>query len=280
MSGIRARLTESAYQILSAAWGKTSFRRVAKAAIERLPDRARRWIERRGRHLFEDARRRSREPLVPERELESTYREALELLARKLGPDGVGDYLEFGVYVGTSLLCMDRASKALGLDSVRLFGFDSFEGLPDAAAEDHGGWVPGQFRADLDFVREKLTRGGVDWSRTVLIPGWFEDTLRPGLAEQLGIEKAGVVMIDCDLYSSARTALDFCAPLIRTAAAVVFDDWNSGGLASRGLGERQAFDEFLAAHPTLAAEELPSYSENSKVFLVTGYRQSSASVTT
>lgn len=63
-------------------------------------------------------------------------------------------------------------------------------------------------------------------------------------------------MIDCDIYSSARTALGFCAPLIQNWAVVLFDDWNSGGLAAKGLGERGAFEEFMAGNPDLQAKEL------------------------
>jgi O-methyltransferase len=258
----RSRMADAVYRALWALWARTPFGRRASGIIRRLPPRPRRWIERRKHRLGEDARRRA--PLVPERELEATYRDALELLASRAGSDDVGEYLEFGVYVGTSLLCMHRASNAVGLGSMRLFGFDSFQGLPDAAAmEGEGAWRPGQFQADYESVRENLTRSGIEWRRTVLVPGWFEDTLHPNLALQLGIEKAGIVMIDCDIYSSARTALAFCAPLIRDQATIVFDDWNSSG-----LGERRAFEEFLAEHPDLKTEELPSYSEKAKVFLV------------
>lgn len=151
--------------------------------------------------------------------LEAAYRDALMLLAAA-SSSIVGDYLEFGVYVGTSLLCMHRASNELGLRSLRLFGFDSFEGLPQSAAvESEGLWKPGQYRADLGLVREHLTGSGIDWSRTVLVPGWFEETLRPSLSRDLGIEKAGVIMIDCDISSSARSALEFCAPRLERKRA-------------------------------------------------------------
>jgi O-methyltransferase len=206
---------------------------------------------------------------VPERELEQAYQDALNRLAVAAAPDEVGDYLEFGVYVGTSLLCMHRASRAVGLESLRLYGFDSFQGLPEITATEAGGWQPGWFRAEYSTVREHLTRNGIDWDRTTLVPGWFEETLVPGLAHELGIKKAGVIMIDCDLYSAAVSALAFCTPLIRDNAVMFFDDWNSGDLAAKGLGERRAFEEFLAANPDLRAEELPPYKDDSQVFFVT-----------
>ena len=207
---------------------------------------------------------------MPERELEEAYRDALNRLALAAGRDGVGDYLEFGVYVGTSLLCMHRASRAVGFESLRLYGFDSFHGLPEVTATEAAGvWQPGWYRAEYSLVREHLTRSGIDWDRTTLLPGWFEETLVPGLAHQLGIKKAGIIMIDCDIYSAALTALAFCAPLIRDRAVVFFDDWGPGGLAAKGLGESRAFGEFLAGNPDLSAEELPPYSDYSKVFFVT-----------
>ena len=282
VGGLLIRAGDAVYRLLWALWTRTALSRLANAAIERLPMRPRRWLEQRKRNVRGwQAGLRLRliggrdTPLVPERELENTYRDALQLLASEAGPDEVGDYLEFGVYVGTSLLCMHRASKAIGLGSLRLFGFDSFQGLPEAAAtEDEGRFRPGWFRAEYDLVREHLTRRGIDWNRTVLVPGWFEDTLKPDLARQLGIEKAAVIMIDCDIYSSARTALDFCGPLIADRAVVVFDDWPGDTPKAKSLGERRAFDEFMANNPDLTAEECEPYEwegsahEMGKVFLI------------
>ena len=286
LSGVRGlliRAGDALYRPLWELWTRTALHRHVNAAIERLPDGPRSWIQRRKRRIRgwqAGLRLRLMEgrdtPLVPERELEHTYREALAFLASEDVSGDVGDYLEFGVYVGTSLLCMHRASEAVGLGSLRLFGFDSFQGLPEAAAtEDEGRFGPGWYRAEYPVVREHLTRRGIDWTRTVLVPGWFEDTLNTELARRLRIEKAGVIMIDCDIYSSARAALDFCAPLIRDRAVVVFDDWPGDAPEAKLLGERRAFDEFLADNPDLTAEARPPNQREGrahymgKVFLVT-----------
>jgi hypothetical protein len=153
---------------------------------------------------------------------------------------------------------MHRASLAAGLASIRLFGFDSFQGLPESAAEE-GEFRPGWYHAGYDLVRQHLSRNGIDWGRTVLVPGWFDQTLEPELAERLGIEKASVIMIDCDLYSSTRTPLTFCAPLIRDRAVIFFDDWPGDGPGSKELGERRALGEFLTTNPDLSAEERGPY---------------------
>jgi predicted O-methyltransferase YrrM len=276
------RVGEAGQRALWTIWTRTSFGRMTNDLIDRLPARPKRWLEelkRDVRNWQPALRLRLREgrnpPLVSAGALERMFRNELRLLASEAGPAGVGDYLEFGVYVGTSLLCMHRASKAAGLGRMRLFGFDSFQGLPEAAAEDEGPYRPGWFRADYDLARENLSRNGIDWSRTVLVPGWFEDTLTPELVERLGIRKAGVILIDCDIYSAARTALEFCAPLIKDKAVVVLDDWPGDTPEAQGLGERRAFDEFLACNPDLRAEEREPYrwegrpNAVGKVFLVT-----------
>jgi len=211
--------------------------------------------------------------LVPEQALEASYFEAIRLLRSK-GLD-LGDYLEFGVYSGASLACMHRALRQARMREVRLFGFDSFEGFPEHAKyEDDGAWAPGDFKCDYETTRKFLTVAGVDWRRVTLTKGWFADTLTPEFVRKHDIVKASLIMVDCDLYTSSRQALAFCAPLIRDAAVIFFDDWNASGLADKNMGQKRAFDEFLRAHPHFAATELPSYTsggdwvDNAKVFFV------------
>jgi O-methyltransferase len=274
--GPAVRVGNAIYQRLWILWTRTPLHRLGNAAIERLPLGTRSWIKRRKRAARAwQAGLRLRlltgqeGHLVPALKLEESYRKALRLLTNDTAGGAVGDYLEFGVYIGTSLLCMHRASRAVGLPSLRLFGFDSFQGLPEEAAAEEGlGFQPGQFRAEYGVVHEHLTGRGIDWDRTVLVPGWYEDTLRPDLAQRLAIGKAGVIMIDCDIYSSARAALAFCAPLIRDRTVIFFDDWPGDGPESKELGERRAFTEFLDENPDLVAQELEPYHEKGKSFLV------------
>ena len=48
-----------------------------------------------------------------------------------------------------------------------------------------------------------------------LVAGWFDDTLNEATIQKHRITKASVIMIDCDLYSSTKAALDFCARFIK-----------------------------------------------------------------
>jgi hypothetical protein len=204
--------------------------------------------------------------VVPPRELEQALDAAIDRLVRERGTSDLGDYLEFGVAWGTSMACAHRCLTRRGLGGTRLIGFDSFEGLPQAAATDDGGvYKPGWFRSSLSLTRRLLALQGVD--SAVLVQGWYGDTLTAATAARHQITRAGLVMIDCDIYTSTKQALEFCEPLVRDAAVFLFDDWEGFDLAKHDLGEKRAFDELLAAHPDLSAEPLPSY-EGAAMFLV------------
>ncbi|MCL4251271.1 MAG: UPF0158 family protein [Anaerolineae bacterium] len=210
--------------------------------------------------------------LVPRERLIEVQQAGLRWLGRD-GAEALGDYLEFGVYQGTSLSCFHDASMMLGLSQMRLFGFDSFEGMPPQSdAEDMGMWTAGQYRSSIDYTRAYLTHHGVDWRRTFLIKGWFCDTATPALAVEHNIRKVSFVMIDCDLYSSTMDAFRFIEPLLQDKVVMIFDDWDSYGLEAANLGEKKAFEEFLTAHPHWQAEQQPCYQEWSRVFYLTALR--------
>jgi O-methyltransferase len=254
-------------------WRTRGLNRLFNATVPLTPAPLRRWIEHarnqvRANELQGLISQRSR--LVPEREFRGVLERALQTLVARCGRTGLGDYLEFGVYNGTSLTCVYRELQAFGLDHVRMFGFDSFQGLPpDAHLEDEGRWRPGSCCSTLDFTTAVLETEGVDLSRVVLIPGWFSDTLNDGTIRRHGIERASVIMIDCDLYSSAKKALTFCAPLIADHALIIFDEWSPHRLEDKEeVGERRAFTEFLDEWGCFTAEPFGSYTRRAQAFLV------------
>lgn len=208
--------------------------------------------------------------LVPENELRAVFRDAIIRLQSLDPGQPLGDYMEFGVAFGSSMACMHEALVETGNRDMRLFGFDSFEGLPPEADEEHEhGWFSGQIQSSLEFAKKLLTRRGVDWKRTHLIKGWFKDTLNDDLRDGYEIQRVSIIMIDSDLYSSAVEVLAFCEPLMGRHTIILFDEWNAGGIAERNAGEKRAFDEFMARHPEYTAEPLKSYQDDAAVFLLT-----------
>jgi hypothetical protein len=257
-------------RILLRLWQTPGLHPIFRRLLPRTPPRIRLLIERerarvQRQRLAAMVRHRSR--LVPEAELEALLAAGLRELMSRHGTAALGDYLEFGVYNGTSLNCMYHVLARTPLDHVRLFGFDSFQGFPQHAAdEDEGRWQPGRCHAPLELTRAVLQAEGVDWSRVTLVPGWFADTLTARTRAEHRITKASVIMIDCDLYSSTREALTFCAPLIADEALILFDEYYPTRLHGKYLGERRAFMEFLRENPQFETSPFGAYAPRTQAF--------------
>lgn len=201
-------------------------------------------------------------PLVPEEAFSTAIRNGLKTLQER-GHD-FGDYIEFGVSRGTSMACSAAEIRKAGL-KIRLIGFDSFEGLGDEA-EDNG-WRKGEFASTEAATRRYLASKQVDLADVELVKGWFCDTATLATRQRLGIEKASIVMIDCDTYEASKDALDFAATLLKEDMVVVFDDWGWSEKRNK-RGQKEAFDEFLAANPSVTSKPLPAYRDEARLFLV------------
>lgn len=143
--------------------------------------------------------------------------------ALTLAPGG-GMALEFGVYTGSTLEVVAHAR-----DRQQVYGFDSFQGLPEA-------WRPG-FPAGY-FTLDNLP----DVPGAELVVGAFADTLPGFVAGHRG--PVDFLHIDCDLYSSTATVLEYVGPLLRPGSIVVFDEYfNYPGWPEH---EHRAWEEYVA----------------------------------
>jgi predicted O-methyltransferase YrrM len=144
-------------------------------------------------------------------------------------PNGL--FLEFGVASGRTISHIARSRSG------PVYGFDSFEGLPE---DWRSGFSKGAFAGNLPPVPENVG----------LIKGWFNETLPAFLAANEG--DVAFLHVDCDLYSSTKCIFDLLARRIKSGTVIVFDEfWN---YPSWQQHEIKAFDEFKAeyrmqAHP-------------------------------
>lgn len=132
--------------------------------------------------------------------------------------------LEFGVFKGKTINFLAKK-----FPKNTLFGFDSFEGLPEFWRD---GFQKGAFKLnELPNVENNIT----------LIKGFFDKTI-PKFLEK---EKANVqyMHIDCDLYSSTKIIFKSLHKRIKKGTVIVFDEYfNYPGWQS---GEFKAFQEFI-----------------------------------
>src|SRR5690606_19798174 len=169
--------------------------------------------------------------------------------------ESFGDYLEFGVSRGTSLATVFHLLDKMGLGKTKLIGFDSFEGLPLESAKE--GWTPGAFHSTLKATHRYLNKRNIDWGRVTLIKGWFADTQNNKTKEDVSLEKASVIMIDCDIYSASKEALQFSMPLVKDRAVLIFDDWGSED--GKRIGQKEAFEEIMEEQPYFNVAPMLSY---------------------
>ena len=139
--------------------------------------------------------------------------------------DGVeGDYLEFGVYKGSSFIhsinSFKQNKKILNSRIERSFyGFDSFEGFENIKEIDNH-----PFYKDLNFVR--------DFKKISVTPSKY------------GIKKAAIIFSDADVYSASKDIFNFINEITDIGTYFVLDDFFSFK-GSLNKGSYKAFQEFL-----------------------------------
>jgi predicted O-methyltransferase YrrM len=136
-----------------------------------------------------------------------------------------GLILEFGVASGYSLRRIAAATER------QVYGFDSFKGLPDDAAD---GWSPGTFACAVPTFEQP---------NVSLVIGWAQDTLEDFLKEHS--EPVAFVHIDTDIYSAAVYILNtlYDHGRLVSGSVILFDELLNYG--SYEHHEYKAFIEFV-----------------------------------
>tara|TARA_Y100000034_G_scaffold6871_1_gene7586 strand:- start:584 stop:1243 length:660 start_codon:yes stop_codon:yes gene_type:complete len=153
----------------------------------------------------------------------------LQYITDEVSIDGL--WIEMGVCTGKSITKIAN----LAPEGKTVYGFDSFEGLPEEWNTGYHhfakGTTFGTIRGDLPEVPDNV----------VLVKGLFEDTL-PIFAEEHK-DSIAFLHVDCDLYSSTKTTFDYLGDRIVTGTVIAFDEIYN--LPNYREGEYKAFMEFL-----------------------------------
>jgi FkbM family methyltransferase len=159
-----------------------------------------------------------------------------------------GLWCEFGVYRGRSIQRIAKLSDHI------IYGFDSFEGLPEDWDSENpkgcygsGGVIPnGAIVGNNHSMFDSSPTANTEpWHHTIyLIKGYFQDTLPPFVKEHH--EDAAFLHIDSDLYSSCNTILFNFRHKIVNGTILCFDDFMD--FAAYRDGEIKSLAEFLLAN--------------------------------
>ena len=181
-----------------------------------------------------------------------------------------GDYLEFGVFTGSSFNFAVKANKKIekiyGKMNCEFIGFDSFQGFGEIKKNDENpSFQNAIFSVDEKKVIkniEKNTKG----QKMRIIKGFYKDTIKNKTTTDLKIDKSRVVMIDCDLKESAYLALEFIKPSIQEGTIILFDDYNYFK-GNKDKGEYAAFSDFQKKYPEILFRRSFDYGYSGRAFI-------------
>lgn len=154
-----------------------------------------------------------------------------------------GDYLEFGVFKGGSLIQFHNLIEENKLDKIRLFAFDAFQGLPNSEGNT---FKEGEFYFPKESFLKRIKKAGVDLKKVIIVEGFFDKSLTDGVKKEHQLNKAAIIHVDCDLYTSTVDVLRFCDGLVQKGTILIFDDYLSFQKEQDAsqFGEEKAFKEW------------------------------------
>jgi len=154
-----------------------------------------------------------------------------------------GDLIEAGVWKGGVIIYMRACLVAYSLNK-KVFGADSFKGLPPVddvkypddkiyktilkKGNDQGLMI------SKEEVIKNLNYFNFNDADTILLDGWFEDSLK-----DIRINKLSLLRIDGDMYKSTYEALDMLYHKVSEGGYIVIDDYGLGSMSCK-----KAVDDF------------------------------------
>ena len=151
----------------------------------------------------------------------------------------LGDFVECGVAKGGSLAFLTWLSEERNV-----WGFDSFEGMPELTDEDENdgsNWVGYKCSGEKGEkeVIETFRRFSVSMKNVKIVKGWFENVLQTHLSS---IKSIAILRLDNDWYKSTKYCLETLYDLVPKGGIIIIDDYHSF------TGCYKAVNEFRVSH--------------------------------
>jgi hypothetical protein len=152
-------------------------------------------------------------------------------------------FVECGVAKGGCIALMKSISK-----NNKVFGFDSFEGMPPTTEKDIGDYnktnpingygKPGDnLSGGIDTVYDVFDKLNVNMFNVTLIKGYFQKTLE--IQQNIdNIGKIAVLRLDGDWYESTKICLEKLYDNVVDGGVIIIDDYG------HWVGAKRAVDEF------------------------------------
>ncbi len=176
-------------------------------------------------------------------------------------------YFEFGCHSGRTFSSAINSAKFLKLNELKFYAFDSFQGLPTTKKEDGSFFKSGEYFTSKNTFLNIIKRNtGINLKDIHIFEGFYEKSLTDELSKKL--PKAGIIYIDCDLYSSTRDVLNFLRNHITNGTIIMLDDYYCASKVGHIKGQRHAFEEFIKSENIYNFEHYKNYSDFGAIFFV------------
>ncbi len=183
-----------------------------------------------------------------------------------------GYYFEFGCNEANTFRMAYNTFKYLF--DLKYVAFDSFDGLPEVEGIDKMEvFHKGKLKFDKNKFVELVKKEGITEDELIIVKGFYEESLNQKLIDQLSPTKAAVIYIDCDLYTSTVSVLDFIKHFLQPGTIIIFDDWNCF-YGDKTRGQKKAFSEFLNSNKNFVFEEFVSDAESKSFIYINNTNES------
>lgn len=179
---------------------------------------------------------------------DQVVREQLQVILAELGnvlTQGIGgDIVEFGCYIGTTSLFIQRLLQERH-ENRSFHVYDSFEGLPEKTEQDMS-------RAGEQFTASELAVSKKQFIREfqkanlplpVIHKGWFSDLSENDVPAQIAF-----AFLDGDFYTSIKTSLRLVLPRMQPGGVIIIDDYAREALPGPLKAVQESLPEHLKAH--------------------------------
>jgi O-methyltransferase len=172
--------------------------------------------------------------------------------------DIAGDFVECGVFMGASIVCMIRTLQATKMEDGHIYRtrdiwlYDTFEGMPEQNPEldvfhdpaqyplwdqikrDDGSGGSNWVHGPIDSVKANVNRTGYPQDRLKYVKGMVEQTLPKWAPDRIAL-----LRLDTDYYSSTKHELTHLYQRVVSGGVIIIDDYG----AFKGC--KQAVDEYI-----------------------------------
>ena len=178
-------------------------------------------------------------------------------------------FVELGVAKGGALALMKYAAG----NKNKVFGFDSFEGMPEITKEDIGkynkscpqtgfGKVGQNLSGGIENVYNTFAQLGINMENVSLVKGFFNNTLIEENINKLG--DIAILRLDGDWYESTKICLEKLYDKVIDGGVIIIDDYG------HFIGAKRAVDEFRIKNNIISPLIFTDYTECYWIKGVTG----------